>query len=147
MPDPDTKYRYFSTTGKEEWRCKYYSKAYSTNRGTRVIQRHLLEKHTKTKKSSQENISVKRQRSIEHALELSQNQSFKRRKLNTTNSDGNSLDGSHLEVLYIKFLIACHLLLRLVECPEFRDLLNYINDDINIWLPTTHITITHQVLR
>jgi hypothetical protein len=146
MPDPDPEYRYFHK-GKEEWRCKYCSKAYSTNGGTRVIQRHLFEKHTKSEKSSRENISAKRQQSIEHALELSQDQSFKRRKLNTTNSDGNSLDGNHLEVLYIKFLTACHLPLRLVECPEFRDLLNYINDDIDTWLPTSHTTITQWVLR
>jgi hypothetical protein len=112
-----------------------------------VIQRHLLEKHKKTEKSSREDTSAKRQRSIEHALELSQNQSFKRRKLNTTNSDGNSLDGNHLEVLYIKFLTACHLPLRLVECPEFRDLLGYINDDVDTWLPSSHTTITHWVLR
>jgi hypothetical protein len=78
-----------------------------------VIQRHLLEKHKKTEKSAREDTSAKRQRSIEQALELSQNQSFKRRKLNTS-SDGQSLDGSHLEVLYIKFLTACHLPLRLV---------------------------------
>ena len=147
MPDPNTKYRYFSTRGKEEQRCKYCSKAYSTNRGTRVIQRHLLKKYTKTKKSSRENISAKRQRSIKHALKLSKNQSFKRQKLNTTNSNSNLLDSSHLKVLYIKFLTACYLLLRLVECPEFRDLLNYINDDINTWLPTSYTTITHQVLR
>jgi hypothetical protein len=36
MPDPNTEYRYFNR-GKEEWRCKYCSKAYSTNGGTRVI--------------------------------------------------------------------------------------------------------------
>ena len=146
MPDPDTEYRYFNK-GKEEQRYKYCSKAYSINRGTRVIQRHLLEQYTKTKKSSRENISAKRQRSIEHALELSQNESFKRRKLNTTNSDSNSLDSNQLEVLYIKFLIACYLLLRLVECSEFRDLLNYINNDIDTQLPTSYTTITHQVLR
>jgi hypothetical protein len=146
MPAPDTEYRYFGTTGKEEWRCKYCPKAYSINGGTRVIQRHLLEKHKKTEKSSREDTSAKRQRSIEQALELSQNQSFKRRKLNTS-SDGQSLDGSHLEVLYIKFLTACHLPLRLVQCPEFRDLLSYINSDIDTWLPTSHTTITHWVLR
>jgi BED zinc finger len=147
MPDPDTEYRYFSTTGKEEWRCKYCPKTYSVNGGTRVIQKHLLEKHKKTEKSPREETSAKRQRSIEHAFELSQNQSFKRRKLNTSHSDGNSLDSGHLEVLYVKFLTACHLPLRLVECPEFRDLLNYINDDIDTWLPSSHNTITHWVLR
>ena len=146
MLDPDTKYQYFNR-GKEEWRYKYYSKAYSINRGTRVIQRHLLKKYTKTKKSSRENISAKRQQSIKHALKLSQNKSFKRRKLNTTNSNSNLLNSSHLKVLYIKFLTACHLPLRLVECPEFRDLLNYINNNINTWLPTSYTTITYQVLR
>ena len=73
MPDPNTEYRYFGTNGKEEWRCKYCSKGYSINGGTRVIQRHLLEKHTKTEKSSREDTSTKRQRSIKHALKLSQN--------------------------------------------------------------------------
>lgn len=108
----------------------YCSKTYATNGGNSCIKRHLLEKHARTEKSSRENISAKRQRSIEHAFELSENQSFKRRKLNTSSSDGHSLDGGHLEILYIIFLTACHFPLRLVECSEFQDLLNYINNDI-----------------
>src|ERR1700733_3260479 len=36
---------------------------------------------------------------------------------------------------------------RLVECPEFRDLLNYINNYIDTWLPVSHTTITDWVLR
>jgi hypothetical protein len=39
------------------------------------------------------------------------------------------------------------LLLRLVEWPEFRDLLNYINIDIDTWLPVSHTTVTDWVLR
>ena len=147
MPDEDLEAKYYNSSGKEEWRCKYCSKTYATNGGNSCIKRHLLEKHVKTEKSSRENISAKRQRSIEHSLELADNQSFKRRKLNTTSSDGCSLDGGQLEVLYIKSLTACHLPLRLVECPEFRDLLNYINNDIDTWLPTSHTTVTHWVLR
>jgi hypothetical protein len=147
MPDEDPETKYYNSSGKEEWRCKYCSKTYARNGGNSCIKRHLLEKHAKTEKSSRENISAKRQRSIEQALELAETQSFKRRKLNTTCSDGHSLDGGHLEVLYVKFLTACHLPLRLVECPEFRDLLNYINNDIDTWLPTSHTTVTHWVLR
>ena len=111
-----------------------------------MLQKHLLVKHRKTEKSSRDNITAKRQQSIEHALELSENQSFKRRKLNTCGSDSQSL-GGHFEVLYVKFITACHLPLRLVECPEFRDLLNYINNDIDTWLPSSHTTITEWVLR
>ena len=147
IPDEDPEAKYYNNSGKEEWRCKYCSKTYAKNGGNTCIKRHLFEKHAKTEKSSRENVSAKRQRSIEHALQLAETQSFKRRKLNTTSGDGHSLDGSHLEVLYIKFLTACHLPLRLVECPEFRDLLNYINNDIDTWLPTSHTTITHWVLR
>jgi hypothetical protein len=36
---------------------------------------------------------------------------------------------------------------RLVECPEFRDLLDYINNDIDTWLPVSHTTVTDWVLR
>src|ERR1700709_562891 len=114
---------------------------------TFAIKKHLLVKHGKTENSSRDNITAKRQQSIEDALELSESQSFKRRKLNTCGSTGQSISGGHLEVLYVKFITACHLPLRLVECPEFRDLLSYINDDIDTWLPSSHNTITHWVLR
>ena len=142
MPAEDPETIYLNKYMKVEWRCKYCSHSYATNRGNYVIKKHLLTKHRKTKKSPRENITAKRQRSIEHALELSENQSFKRRKLNTYGGTGQSISGGHLEVLYIKFITACHLPLRLVECPEFRDLLNYINNDIDTWLPTSHTTIT-----
>src|SRR6266536_4066875 len=147
MPAEDPETIYLNKYMKVEWRCKYCSHSYATNGGNHAIKKHLLTKHGKTEKSSRENIIAKRQRSIKHALELSENQSFKRRKLTTYGSTGQSISGSHLEVLYIKFITACHLPLRLVECPEFRDLLNYINNDIDTWLPTSHTTITDWVLR
>jgi hypothetical protein len=95
--DPDT--TYLNKRGMVEWRCKYCSRSYATNGGNHCIKKHLLEKHGKTEKSSRENITAKRQRSIEHALELSEYQSFKRRKLNTCGGTGQSISGSHLEVL------------------------------------------------
>jgi hypothetical protein len=72
MPDEDPEAKYYNSSGKEEWRCKYCSKTYAKNGGNTCIKRHLIEKHAKTKKSSRENISAKRQRSIEHALELAE---------------------------------------------------------------------------
>ena len=147
MPADDPETIYLNRYGKAEWRCRYCSTAYATNGGNHAIKKHLLSKHGKTEKSSREIIAAKRQRSIDYAFELSEKQAFKRRKLNTCASTGESISGSHLEVLYIKFITACHLPLRLVECPEFRDLLNYINNDIDTWLPASHTTVTDWVLR
>ena len=147
MPAEDPETIYLNKYMKTEWRCKYCSCSYATNGGNLAIKKHLLVKHGKTENSSRDNITAKRQQSIEDALELSESQSFKRRKLNTCGSTGQSISGGHLEVLHVKFITACHLPLRLVECPEFRDLLNYINNDIDTWLPASHTTITEWVLR
>jgi len=68
MPDPDIKRRYTNSVGKEEWRCKYYSKAYSTNGGTRIIQSHLQTAHHLKESSPREILLKKRQILIEEAL-------------------------------------------------------------------------------
>jgi hypothetical protein len=57
------------------------------------------------------------------------------------------LDGDVLEVLYVKFIAACNMPLRLVECPEFRALLSYLNTDINSWLPNAYKTVRTWVTR
>jgi hypothetical protein len=101
MPADDPETIYLNRYMKVEWRCKYYSLSYATNRGNLVIKKHLLVKHRKTEKSSRENITAKRQQSIEHALELSENQTFKCRKLNTYGGTGQSISGGHLEDLYV----------------------------------------------
>jgi hypothetical protein len=53
----------------------------------------------------------------------------KRRRLN--DQAGESIDPDKLEVLYVRFITASSLPFRLVECPEFRALLTYINNYIN----------------
>jgi hypothetical protein len=63
----------------------------------------------------------------------------KRRRLNDQSID--SIDPNQLEVLYVRFITACSLPFRLMEYPELRALLAYINNDINTWLPDTHETI------
>lgn len=57
------------------------------------------------------------------------------------------LDGDVVEVLYVKFITACSQSLRLVECPEFRAFLTYLNKDINRWLNASHNTIKEWVFR
>jgi hypothetical protein len=41
MPDIDSGTKYYSITNKLEWRCKYCSKRYTLNGGTRLIKVHI----------------------------------------------------------------------------------------------------------
>ena len=45
MPDIDIGTKYYSSTNKLEWRCKYCSKRYTLNGGTRLIKVHLKADH------------------------------------------------------------------------------------------------------
>lgn len=69
----------------------------------------------------------------------------KRRRLN--DGCGDSIDPDQLEALYVRFITACSLPFRLIECPEFRALLAYLNSDIDTWLPDTHETIRKWIIR
>ena len=71
----------------------------------------------------------------------------KRRKLVHSNRGDIPLNGDVLEVLYVKFISACNMPLRLVECPEFRAFLHYLNPDTDHWLPGAHKTVRGWVMR
>ena len=133
MPDPDTAFRYFNASGKEQWRCKYCSKAYSMNGGTRIVVKHLQESHNVKESSPREVRSAKRQMSIEASICQPQ----KRRRLTP---NGSSVDPDILEVLFTKLITTGNLPLQLIELPEFHDLVNYLNSDVEAWLPTSHNT-------
>ena len=76
------------------------------------------------------------QSDIKEALDMSKEQSFKRRKLDE--QEGTSLDPGSLEILFIKFIIACSLPFRIVECAEFQTFLRFLNKEVFNWLPTSH---------
>jgi hypothetical protein len=144
MPDPDIKRRYTNRAGKEEWRCKYCSKSYCTNGGTRIIQNHLQSSHHLEESSSREILLKKRQVSIEDALTQAGESRVTRRRLTT---GGNSLNPDIVEVLFVKLTTTGNLPLQLVELPEFRDFLYYLNTDIDSWLPKTHHTVKVWLMR
>lgn len=52
-----------------------------------------------------------------------------------------------LEVLITTFITECNLPLRLVECSSFRNLLVYLNHQIEPWLPEDHHTIQSRITR
>lgn len=78
---------------------------------------------------------------IENAMALAEEYPQKRRKLNDSDGGDMPLDGDVIKVLYVRFIAACNMLLRLVGCPEFRALLSYLNKDVDRWLNHTHNTI------
>jgi len=62
----------------------------------------------------------------------------KRRKLTT---EARTIDGVHLEILYIRWITACGVPFRMVEIEEFRALLLYLNPHIDTFLPSSYSTI------
>jgi hypothetical protein len=81
MPDIDIGTKYYSTTNKLEWRCKYCSKRYAINGGTRLIKVHLKADHDITELSTRQEQSIKRQISIQDALITATSNPQKRRRL------------------------------------------------------------------
>jgi hypothetical protein len=68
MPDADA--QYFSAANKLEWRCKYCSKRYLLNEGTRLIKVYLQVNHNIGELSLHQEWARKRQMSIEGSLLL-----------------------------------------------------------------------------
>lgn len=105
----------------------------------------ILLGHNLSKDSTRRQAAEKRQATIVHALEVAEARKQKRRRLNR--SQGGDLNPDALEVLYINFVAAHHESLSLVECHQFRALLNFLNPETEAWLPASHRTIKEWLLR
>jgi len=150
MPDEDIETRYYNQrTRKEEWRCKYCEKTYSCSGGTAAPAKHLTEPPPDghgLPKGAPRSAKIRTIRTILEQARLTAEENVrKRRRLN--DQYGDSIDPDQLEVLYVRFITACSLPFRLVECPEFRALLSYVNADVDTWLPDTHQTVKKWILR
>ena len=121
---------FLNDNGKEEWRCRFCSTNYQISGGIGTISTHL-EWHGITKESKAEARAKNIQADIQKAMELAAENPQKRRKLVASDGGSLPLDGDIIEVLYIKFISACNMPLRLVECPKFRAFLHYLNEDID----------------
>ena len=106
MPDPNPETKYYSqTSNKLEWRCRYCSKRYSLNGGTRCIMSHLKATHDINQDSPRREKARKRQLSIEDALISGLSNPQKRRRLQCSESEDLSLNPDQLEILYINLII------------------------------------------
>ncbi|EXK24176.1 hypothetical protein FOMG_19084 [Fusarium oxysporum f. sp. melonis 26406] len=143
MPNEETETRYYNQrTGKEDWRCKHCERAYAGSGGAAAPAKHLMDPPPDghgPPKGAPCTVKVATIRTIlEQAHAAAAENPPKRRRLN--DQSGDSIDPDQLEVLYVRFITARSLPFRLVECPEFRALSAYINNDIDNWLPDTHET-------
>jgi hypothetical protein len=141
----DTQHVYLNHLGFQEWRCRYCEKNYQLSGGTLNVEKHL-NWHGVSEDAPQD-VRIKNQQiNLSVAIASAEAHPQKRRRLQDKPTQ-TPLDGDVVEVLYVKFIAACNQSLRLVECPEFRDFLVYLNEDINTWLPGSHNTIKLWVLR
>jgi hypothetical protein len=134
--------------GREIWKYKHCAsklnkrlKIYLVSGGTTNIKRHLLKEHSIVELSPSEQRLADQQSSIEEAIIASQSNLAKRRKLAPEVPLEKELDPAILESLFIRFIATNNQALRLVECTEFRTFLTYLNENVNIWLPSTHNTV------
>lgn len=150
---PDTVYYSKEDGGKYDsknkvWRCKYcpstWNKTYKVNGGTTAIKNHL-KRHGINESSPRQERAKRQQSIIDIAQKEGQIHPQKRRKLH--DNPGSSINGNTLEILYTRFITACNEPLRLVECEQFRDLLYYLNREVDNWLPSSHNTVQEWVLR
>ena len=168
MPDIDTGTKYYSTINKLEWRCKYCTKRYIVNGGTRLIKVYLKADHNISELSARQERPIKRQLSIQDALITATSNPQKRRRLggksisikviiklliyNLEDFDYSDfiqpdINPDQLEVLLTTLITECNLPLRLVESPAFRNLLVYLNYQVEPWLPEDHHTMQGWISR
>ncbi|KAH7471723.1 hypothetical protein FOMA001_g13235 [Fusarium oxysporum f. sp. matthiolae] len=150
MPDEEIETGYYNErTGKEEWRYKHCDRAYACSGGTAAPVKHLMDPppdgHGLPRGAPRTTKVTTIRTILERARAVAEGNPHKRRRLN--DQPGDSINPDQLEVLYVRFITACSLPFRLVECPEFRALLAYINKDVDTWLPDTHETIRKWIMR
>ncbi|KAI8404246.1 hypothetical protein FOFC_15741 [Fusarium oxysporum] len=150
MPDEEIETRYYNErTGKEEWRCKHCDRTYACSGGTAAPAKHLTDPppdgHGLPRGAPRTTKVTTIRTILERARAVAEENPHKRRRLN--DQPGDSINPDQLEVLYVRFITACSLPFRLVECPEFRALLAYINKDVDTWLSDTHETIRKWIMR
>jgi hypothetical protein len=138
---------FYNAEGKEEWRCRFCTQNYLLSGGNHAIKKHLTIQHDIYEDSPVDKKVKNIQIAIQSAITSAMANPQKRKKLVDSEGGELPLDGGTLEVLYVKFIATCNIPLRLVENPEFRAFLSYLNQDVDRWLPTEHSTIRTWIIR
>lgn len=130
-------------SGRSVWKCKFCPQTYMESGGTKNIARHLKGHNIYEEQTH----SLAVEATIRHAFKRGEEASHSRRRLNSNDGTGDQLDPGTLEQLFVKWITSCNISFRMVERDEFRALLQYLNPNINTWLPATHNTIHGWIMR
>jgi hypothetical protein len=141
---------FYNTEELEIWPCRYCQKSgkkkeYLVSGGTANIERHL-KTHSVFQNTPMENRLLAQQRSIQEAMVSAEHNPTKKRKLTEETLEEKPLNGATLEALFVRWIAADNQALRLVECPEFRAFLTYLNSNVNVYLTNAHSTCGEWVL-
>lgn len=150
MKEEDGIQAVFLEKDKEVWPCRHCAKKgkkklYLISAGTLNIERHLVREHSIVEQTPSEKRAADQQSSIEEAMKLADQNTQKRRRLTSEDPLEKELDPHVLESLFTRFLATNNQSLHLVQCPEFRTFLTYLNSNVNVWLPSSHSTIAEWI--
>jgi len=115
-------------------------KEYIVSTGSRNIETHLKNAHSIHEDSPMNKRLQQQQQSIQEAMDSAEFNTSKKRKLTKETIHEKPLDGATLEALFVHWITSDNQALCLVEYPEFRAFLTYLNSNVNVYLPNTHST-------
>lgn len=155
MPSENKHHIYRDKKGRIQWKCQHCDRCYLESGGTRVIINHLRYVHQITEQSPREEKRHRVQGSIEAAMAIAASStSYKRRRLvnpfdtaEFPSSIPVKFDPSVMELLVVRWISRCSISLHMMQCDEFRALLNYLYPDINLWLPLSNKTVSGWIFR
>jgi hypothetical protein len=143
---------FYNKDGVEVWPCgpcakQGKTKEYIVSAGSRNIETHLKNAHSIHEDSPMNKRLQQQQQSIQDAINSAEFNTSKKRKLTEETENEKPLDGATLEALFVRWIASDNQALCLVECPEFRAFLTYLNKNVNVYLPNAHSTCGLWVFR
>lgn len=115
------------------WRCKYCTSEYQIRGGTTHIRRHLNKKHSVFE--SERPTIIARQLGIQTAIQHAQESRSKCCRVDVNINQG------ELKQLLIRWIVGSSISFRMIESSQFRNLLYFLNPNINEALPVSQSTI------
>ena len=94
-----------------------------------------LEGHDIRGSSSKDSKASQVQTSIQQALERAKDHEHKRRRIQPI------INRDQFEQLYIRWVIRYSIPFRMIECVKFRALFQFLDDNVNDWLPQSRTIV------
>lgn len=128
--------------GATYFQCNYCSQKYKRSGGTKNIRDHLTKFHGWDGLTA---MPLKRKRENQE-IDMVMEREAKRWEAKLERPLKASFNKDTLEYLYVRYTISANAPFSLVEHPDFRNLLEYINPAANTALPDSHNTIRSRVM-